>query len=1152
MPHSQKILTEPPKKSKGTPKAAGVASARRLITAHLWWLGGFPRFNDQGEWHWTLPLEGDQEKSRIRTLNAAQLRKSVQTVNKLTRDFPRALPKIVGDVHVWKLRTQSLIGWLQPIVLENQPPPPHLFSERSTYSQATREIAWTLEKDYAQLIPLLSALSWTYYIDVQPLPKILQSIASNPQVYKHWLELNLITTVQVCHLISLEGGSFNPILHLLKRDNRLSHFMKEKTQHNIEWAGTFRIVLRESGYLVKEMADFEREMHSETHTLRDLPDLAWRLDAVWCRAWVSFITWLFRQNSGTRKQIMSLVASIDLTATLNQWREWWNHLIDSRTHIKTIYWELTKHTQWQTNPEQRLLRDQLEEVYRELTGSVPYEFNIAKFLYTVQAFVLLPRQLQSAIAQTIALLPDDPNLRLGALNHFYALSTEFPGRLFHLLSGFQEYLKVSNDAKALTPWQPAGLNHQFYGFLSEFLIEQVQPSSKISEVFRILARMHHHQDRGLNIQEVKNLWALLKLGFSVDQTVAVALLFRQTHYRGYPDPNLLNYDFLYDIPDVRLVFAKAWAPDCDEMFVKLVRALVDHNPDLVWNYLGPTFRAFQEARQGEIFRDLVVEGYWKAPRYGEYQLLFLQKVSKNDPIASGPTITRIARTWMVHYPEAFRETLEKLASIEPKAEKIASSILSRDFPDPNKITQELHHLDEKISGASEKHRSPLVMRRQNLAARLSRKDFISPQRMRTLHTKIDRAFKRAVVRHWEQPLDTRFVKEWPRFLEMEDCPPWLFEKKTLETLLPIFQLDASHQTLALRLIRVRTGKPPWDLRDDPANQRFLNLLTQRGVNIDPWINGIGTTEHRPPDGNSCFLTLEDDPLEIFQMGAHFQTCLSPGSFNYFSVFSNAADINKRVLYGRDLHGKVIGRTLLGLMNQGGLLTFDNYCHNAKSGYADAVTLFVKELAQRMQTIILSDGSIDTLVSRDWYDDGPIDLGCRFPALEEGSAFRQQLSNIDAKTLPSLLKEAFSPIPLNELTIPLVVELPEILENTKLARPLIDLVTSVNRLRLQVYLQSLRIALHAGVEDYAFSRIGKHVINGLLRQGDDVSERDLELVVQCQPGSALMLLKRTRSKGIRCWEDERYEERQTLIVQALTLLGRTKQADDLLKIYNKRK
>ena len=83
------------------------------------------------------------------------------------------------------------------------------------------------------------------------------------------------------------------------------------------------------------------------------------------------------------------------------------------------------------------------------------------------------------------------------------------------------------------------------------------------------------------------------------------------------------------------------------------------------------------------------------------------------------------------------------------------------------------------------------------------------------------------------------------------------------------------------------------------------------------------------NGRNVVLAFEHDPLEIFQMGWHFSTCLSPGVFNFFSVFSNAADINKQVVYARDEQGRVVGRCLLALTEDGNLLTFEPYWRHRK-------------------------------------------------------------------------------------------------------------------------------------------------------------------------------------------------------------------------------
>jgi len=1140
MPDNRRILPDQTPEKKGLPKKAGISNARRLLNTHLGWIGGFPQFDKKGNFHWRMPLDANEGKFETNLLTTNHLNKATQTVNKLKRDFPRALPRIVGDIHAWEMRVKSLIGWLQLVQQNNQPLPVHLFSDKSTYPKEILQMGRKLEKEHPQLLPLLSTLSWRYYIRSETLTKILQSISSNPKVYKNWLELNLVTTVQVCHLFILENQNFDPVLNILERGGTHTMSGPETTRHLAGWEGTHRIVTSGGTSLAQAMGDLTRNVRGypeNPNPIPNLDELSRNHEVTWSRELKTFISWLTKQNSDTRKQTLSLVALIDLASPLNQWRMWWREQgIDLWNHIGSLFFEVRRRQQC-TTPEQLFPWEQAEERCRKLAESAPSEFDIAKFLGTVQVLARVPKHIQQAIGDTIALLPNEPSLKVEILDHFYNLWTRYKRGVLHYFKGFQAYLKLSNDSKALSPW--IGRWKLLYCNPDHYLLREVKPGSKIEEIFECVSRIHAQHEQGLDDDEVENLWPLLKVGFSVEQTVAIALLFRQSE--------LLENS----VSDEILQFAKELESDATQTFMELVRILDIQQENFVVKYLIPTFQVFREGGHSALFRDLVLEGYWKTPRFSQHQLVFLQNTMKKQHLSIKGPNTRCIRKWMQLYPAAFREILEKLASVEPKAENIASSILSTDFPDPNEIKQELQSLVDKIPQASEKRRPQLIKRQTTLTSRLDSNSLPSPKRLGTLHTKLERAFKHAVVQSWERSLDSSFLQEWPRFLGTKHCPPWLLEPATLEVLLPIIDLKKSHRALAIHLITVRTNDPPWDLRDDPANQRFLHAMSQQKIHTKPWVNGVGTMEYHTTNGKTCLLTLEDDPLDIFRMGAHFQTCLSPGAFNFFSVFSNAADINKRVLYGRDLNGKIIGRTLLALTDQGGLVVFHIYCHDHKMGYPEAVSKFVKLLAERMRTIIVPSGTVSSLVSDDWYDDGPIDLGCSFPALKEGSDFRNQLHNLDPQALLLLIKEAFSPIPLNELTIPLLLELPEILENKKFALPLIDLVSNYSQFPLFVYMKTLRMALHAGLGAYAFSQFGKHFTKGLLqefRYHGEVYEKYLEMVVQCDPSEALMLLKRTRSKGIRNWEDEKDEDRRKLIIQALTLLGRPQQAEDLLKGY----
>src|SRR5215218_11021869 len=162
----------------------------------------------------------------------------------------------------------------------------------------------------------------------------------------------------------------------------------------------------------------------------------------------------------------------------------------------------------------------------------------------------------------------------------------------------------------------------------------------------------------------------------------------------------------------------------------------------------------------------------------------------------------------------------------------------------------------------------------------------------------------------------------------------------------------------------------------------------------------------------------------------------------FSVFANAADVNKRVLYARDAPtpgdhtGKVVGRCLLALTAKGELLVFEPYCHDGDLGFDKICADFADQLARRMSTVRIPRGKVPVLVAPGWYDDGPSDLGRSHPALEAGSPLRRRLAALPPGELAGELRRALKPARLDETTLPLVLALPELKARPELAVPLL--------------------------------------------------------------------------------------------------------------------
>ena len=172
---------------------------------------------------------------------------------------------------------------------------------------------------------------------------------------------------------------------------------------------------------------------------------------------------------------------------------------------------------------------------------------------------------------------------------------------------------------------------------------------------------------------------------------------------------------------------------------------------------------------------------------------------------------------------------------------------------------------------------------------------------------------------------------------------------------------------------------------------------------------------KPKDGVPYTLAFTNEVIDYLLMGHHFETCLSPGSMNFFSTISNAVDINKKVLYGKKENGDVVGRCLFVLDDLGQIKTFNRFHHDIAPGFAAAVDRYADTLAKSMNTNLDSSGQVPNLVASDWYDDGamPVNSGLfnrngevdrAIQAAPIGNKMAAVLSLVSGSTIASRLHE----------------------------------------------------------------------------------------------------------------------------------------------------
>jgi hypothetical protein len=161
--------------------------------------------------------------------------------------------------------------------------------------------------------------------------------------------------------------------------------------------------------------------------------------------------------------------------------------------------------------------------------------------------------------------------------------------------------------------------------------------------------------------------------------------------------------------------------------------------------------------------------------------------------------------------------------------------------------------------------------------------------------------------------------------------------------------------------------------------------------------------------------------------------------------------------------------------------------------------------------------------------------------------RQTLRQIEPDALVALLEQVFDPLPLNALSLPLVLELTELQERPELALPLLPQLERCKGLPESVWLRAALLARQAGALEFAHQVLRSQAIPYLLRfhrRYDQFNLEMMQLLVELEPSAALQLLRRTRPRGVRRDEEETDPERRQLLAEAYQALGRPVQAQRL--------
>ncbi|MCU0491643.1 MAG: hypothetical protein MUD01_08650 [Chloroflexaceae bacterium] len=183
-------------------------------------------------------------------------------------------------------------------------------------------------------------------------------------------------------------------------------------------------------------------------------------------------------------------------------------------------------------------------------------------------------------------------------------------------------------------------------------------------------------------------------------------------------------------------------------------------------------------------------------------------------------------------------------------------------------------------------------------------------------------------------------------------------------------VDANRKLLRQLLRAHLAGERAW--REAlSGNAAFLQQLAARGVDVAAWL-APNPASYRCAGavGGRIHIYLEGSALRVLQMGNYFNTCLGVGGINAFSTVANACELNKRVIYVQDGSGRIVGRKLIAISSEWGLLGYRTYINAAPADQIERLLQrYVREFAARCGLPLADTGEVPRLVAAEWYDDG---------------------------------------------------------------------------------------------------------------------------------------------------------------------------------------
>ncbi len=1085
--------------------SSSINRAKMLIAKDLGWLEGYP---DSGG-GWISAPTGHVEQHIV--ISRGDLRKATYTITKLRNDFPRALPRLVGDVDVWFNLHKTLINSLKPDTLAADKLPQSAVDIHPEYKTSDRNKARKLIRESPSLRSFIDTTSWYFWLKPKQLGTALKWIEENKTDFQ--------TIVKVYRYPQANGVA--------------TRLLAVKSRHGVTRANGLLALLSSEllcGVATHGARQYIKRLRTHVSDHRGTAPTPSDRNQEWKKQTALWMQWLTIQNGRVARTALDTLALILCSTDVNAWRIWWARALETSISCKKT----------------RLAKVNYEYLLRSIKDHPP-ELPTKLFFEVLEQYSSrtnneLHRAIRSALAEFPERLGTWP-IRLTLLmqwNSQIAYASQRESRLLvTIIKEFANYAvtreKLRTALWTLNVTEPDWTeNHWRYPLyqIDSMLLREMKTKGQIRSFYKSLACIDNNPKTKFQSGDTATIITLARVLESPEQCAIAFHNLKQAQLNRTPYPDVIEQAI--KISDDELVH-----------FVELVEILyhfVEASSD--GTAILPLISEFWSKALGDDLRAAVIDGYLPQLHAAACKARVVTRPGGKIQ-APGLSENRNTSSWIANYPATLHAPLMQLATTHADAQAIAARILQKDFPDPVRMKKELRVLHQKSAQAETNYISSRI---KTLESRLKSPAVPGAGRLRNLERKLLKATVKAKINGWREKIDSEYNGYLISILKCNSLPEWATDEKLPQLLSPLSDLRPSMRRLALQILHNRAGQPPWDMRSRADNKRFIQSMHELDINMEVWLDDapVITKVHKQ---KTIEFTLERDPLEILSMGAHFQTCLSPGDFNYFSVFANAADINKQVLYGRDtISGKVAARCLLALTDTGAVVKFQPYRHDRELNFEDISSEYVTLLASNMNTVANRYGRISKLIASDWYDDGVMDIEERFSELS-GDRVSQKLKTSQLHEVQQFLQDEIAPLKFDEFTLPRIFSLSVFDERPELVLPFFTFVDNNTRLSDETLVRTAKI-LGKCKRFNEIQRIMPRLIKIVLADGryyrGNRNTDILHLLLPVSASTVLWLLKKTRGAGIRKWEHETDSERLYLGALANLQLNRRKMAQRLLE------